>query len=203
MSPVILVLFSWLKLYRLVLHQTSRTSRNNLLLHRPGLKLRRTHRIKPGPRIKPTLGGAKAPENAPFYPASSTRPVLEGAAGAVARRRRVQRMALMYRAVKAVDFIGWRSAYLHFGVDAGGKAVCTTLRILARPHHPLPAPAVSVCETPICRLTRNPKSAAGPAMSWWSHLKHWLIMPKPPPVVCRARAFELLWLRHAFSGTLG
>ena len=49
----------------------------------------------------------------------------------------------------------------------------------------------------------KPKKAAGPAMSWWSHLKHWLIMPKPPPVVCRARAFELLWLRHAHSGTLG
>ena len=107
----------------------------------------------------------------------------------------------MVRAVLvAVDFIRWTSALRHFGVDVGGSGGAATLWDLARPHHPVLARAAGVCESPIYRLTWSQSCAHDLPMSWLNQLKHRLGMPKPPPAVCRARAFDLLWLRHALSG---
>ena len=106
-------------------------------------------------------------------------------------------------AVEAVDFIRWTSAQRHFGADAGGSGGAATLWDLARPHHPVLARAAGVCESPIYRLTWSQSCAHDLPMSWWSQLEHRFGMPKPPPAVRRARAFDLLWLRHAHSGTLG
>ena len=106
----------------------------------------------------------------------------------------MQWMALMVRAVEAVHFIGWPSALRHFGADVGSSGAAATLFDLARPHHPQPARAAGVCESPIYRLTWSQSCAHDLPMSWLKQLEHRFGMPKPPPAVCRARALELPWL---------
>ena len=82
----------------------------------------------------------------------------------------MQCVALMVMAVEAVDFIRWTSASWHFGVDAGGLDVGTTLFGMARAHLPLPAGAAVVCEAPACDLNWSQICAHDLPMSWWRHL---------------------------------
>ena len=96
-------------------------------------------------------------ENAPFYPASNTAFVL-------GRPERVQRaaaagaeVAMMCRAVDAVQFVRWMSAQWHIGLDAGGSGGAATLCDLARPHHPVPARDAGASQTLICHLTWSQK----------------------------------------------
>jgi hypothetical protein len=65
----------------------------------------------------------------------------------------VQCVALMVMAVEAVDFIRWKSAPWHFGVDAGGLDGGTTLFGMARAHNPLRVRAAVVSEAAVCCLT--------------------------------------------------
>ena len=65
----------------------------------------------------------------------------------------MQCVALIVMAVEAVDFIRWMSPQRHFGVDAGGAGVGTTLFGIARAHHPLPVRAAVVCVAAVCGLT--------------------------------------------------
>ena len=109
----------------------------------------------------------------------------------------------MVRAVEAVNFIRWEPAQRHSGADASGPGACATRFNMARACHPLHARAESVGEAPICSLTWSHIGAHDLPISWWRHVEHWLDMPKPPPAVRRARALELLWLRHAHFSTLG
>ena len=112
----------------------------------------------------------------------------------------MQWMALMVRAVEAVDFIRWTSAQRHSGADSDGPGGCTTRSRMARACHRLPARAAGVCESSIWSITWSQSCAHDLPMSWWNHLEHRLVMPKPPPAVCRARALELLWPGHAHFG---
>jgi len=80
-------------------------------------------------------------------------------------------VALMVRAVEAVDFIRWMPAQRHFGVDGDGSGVDATLCKLAYAHHPLPARAAGACEALFCSRTWSQKCAHDPSMSWWRHLR--------------------------------
>ena len=115
----------------------------------------------------------------------------------------MQWMALMVRAVEAVNFIRWEPAQWHSGVDAGGTLAAATYFDMGRASEPLPAQVANVCEGAVCRLTWSQSCAHDLPMSWLKHLEHWLGMPKPPPIARSARAFELLWLRHTHFRTLG
>jgi hypothetical protein len=88
-------------------------------------------------------------------------------------------VALMVRAVEAVDFIRWMPAQRHFGLKGGGPGVRATLYKLACAHHPLPACAAGVGEALICSLTWSQKCAHDLSMSWWRHLWHHVGMPVP------------------------
>ena len=115
----------------------------------------------------------------------------------------MQWMALMVRAVEAVNFIQWLPAQWHSGVDAGGPGDGTTCFDMARPCHLLPARPAGVGDAPAYSSTWSQSCPHDRPMSWLNHLEHWLGMLEPPPVVLTDRALELLWLRHAFSGNLG
>ena len=106
----------------------------------------------------------------------------------------MQCVALMVMAVEAVDFIRWMPPQRHFGVDAGGTGVGTTLFGIARAHHPLPVRAAVVCEAPACGLTWSQFCAHDLSMSLWRHLETRFVMLEPPPAVRCARAFNLQWL---------
>ena len=141
-------------------------------------------------------------QNALFYLASSHPRELGRLAGARWMLRRVQMMALIVRAVEAVNFIRWLLALWHFGADAGGPGDGTTCFDMARPCHLLPACPAGVGDAPVYSSTWSQSCAHDRPMSWLNHLEHRLGMLKPPPVVLTDRALELLWLDRAHYSTL-
>jgi hypothetical protein len=96
-------------------------------------------------------------QNALFYPPLATQRLSWEGLSVAERLRRVQMVAMMCRAVDAVQFVRWMSAQWHIGLDAGGSAGAATLCDLARPHNPVLARAAGASQTPICHLTWSQK----------------------------------------------
>ena len=73
----------------------------------------------------------------------------------------MQKMALTFRAVEAVDFIRWLPAQWHSGGDADGPGAGTTRFDITRPCHPPPARAAGVGNAPVYSLTSSQSCAHG------------------------------------------